>query len=33
MVQVGIIIGILFLLLICYFISTWILFKRSISEN
>lgn len=33
MVQVGIIICILFLLLICYFISTWILFKRSISEN
>lgn len=33
MAQVGIIVGILILLLLCYFISTWILFKRSISEN
>lgn len=33
MTQVGIIVGILILLLLCYFISTWILFKRSISEN
>ena len=32
MLQMGIIVGILTLLLICYFISTWILFKRSISE-
>lgn len=32
MTQVGIIVGILILLLLCYFISTWILFKRSIAE-
>ncbi len=30
LLQIGMIIGILVLLLICYFISTWILFKRSI---
>ena len=30
MLQLGITIGILVLLLICYFISTWILFRRSI---
>lgn len=30
MLQMGMIVGILVLLLICYFISTWILFKRSI---
>lgn len=30
LLQMGIIVGILVLLLICYFISTWILFKRSI---
>lgn len=30
MLQIGMIVGILVLLLICYFISTWILFKRSI---
>lgn len=30
--QMGIIVGILVLLLICYFISTWILFKRSVSQ-
>lgn len=33
MAQVAIIVGILTILLLCYFISTWILFKRSISEN
>lgn len=33
MTQVGMIIGILFLLLICYFLSTWILFKHSITEE
>lgn len=32
MLQIGMIVGILVLLLICYFISTWILFKRSISK-
>lgn len=32
MLQMGMIVGILVLLLICYFISTWILFKRSISR-
>ena len=32
MLQMGIIVGILVLLLICYFISTWILFKRSVSQ-
>ena len=32
LLQMGIIAGILVLLLICYFISTWILFKRSISK-
>ena len=32
MLQMEIIVGILVLLLICYFISTWILFKRSISK-
>ena len=31
MLHIGATIGILVLLLICYFISTWILFKRSIS--
>ena len=31
MLRIGVTIGILVLLLICYFISTWILFKRSIS--
>lgn len=30
MLQIGMTAGILALLLICYFISTWILFKRSI---
>ena len=30
LLQMGMIVGILVLLLICYFISTWILFKRSI---
>ena len=30
LLQMGMIAGILVLLLICYFISTWILFKRSI---
>ncbi|HIZ66324.1 MAG TPA: ABC transporter permease, partial [Candidatus Blautia pullicola] len=30
MLQIGITVGILTLLLVCYFISTWILFKRSI---
>ena len=30
MLQIGTTIGILVLLLICYFISTWILFKRSV---
>ena len=30
MLQIGITVGILILLLVCYFISTWILFKRSI---
>lgn len=30
LLQMGMIVGILALLLICYFISTWILFKRSI---
>lgn len=30
MLQIGITTGILVLLLICYFISTWILFRRSI---
>lgn len=30
--QVSVTIGILALLLVCYFISTWILFKKSISE-
>ncbi len=33
MVQIGITVGILGLLLICYFISTWILFQRSIICN
>ncbi|MEI3190966.1 MAG: hypothetical protein V8S36_01595 [Lachnospiraceae bacterium] len=34
MVQVGLSLVLVFLLLICYFISTWILFKRfSYSEN
>ena len=32
LLQMGMIAGILVLLLICYFISTWILFKRSISK-
>ena len=32
LLQMGMIVGILALLLICYFISTWILFKRSISK-
>ena len=32
LLQMGMIVGILVLLLICYFISTWILFKRSISK-
>ena len=32
MLQIGMIVGILVLLLICYFISTWILFKRLISK-
>lgn len=30
MLQIGIIVGILAILLICYFISTWILFRKSI---
>lgn len=30
MLQIGIIIGVLALLLICYFLSTWILFRRSV---
>lgn len=30
LLQIGMIVGILVVLLICYFISTWILFKRSI---
>ena len=30
MVQIGVTVGILTLLLLCYFISTWILFRRSI---
>lgn len=30
MLQIGITIGVLVLLLICYFISTWVLFRRSI---
>ena len=30
MLQIGVTAGILALLLVCYFISTWILFKRSI---
>lgn len=33
MAHVGVITGILVLLLLCYFISTWILFKRSLVEN
>lgn len=32
MLQIGMTVGILVLLLICYFISTWILFKRSIKS-
>lgn len=32
MLQMGMTVGILVLLLICYFISTWILFKRSIKS-
>lgn len=32
MVQIGMTVGILLLLLICYFIATWILFKSSISK-
>ena len=30
MLQIGITTGILVLLLLCYFISTWILFRRSV---
>ena len=29
-IQIGITIGILAILLICYFLSTWILFRRSV---
>lgn len=32
MIQIGMTVGILLLLLICYFIATWILFKSSISK-
>lgn len=32
MLQIGITMGILIILLICYFISTWILFRRSINK-
>ena len=32
MVQIGMTVGVLLLLLICYFIATWILFKSSISK-
>lgn len=31
--QVGIIVGIFALLLSCYFLSTWLLFQRSIRSN
>ena len=30
MLQIGITVGVLALLLICYFISTWLLFKRTV---
>ncbi len=33
MLQIGATIGILVTLLICYFISTWILFRKSISQG
>lgn len=33
MLQIGAIVGILVTLLICYFTSTWILFRKSISER
>jgi len=33
MLQIGMVVGILILLLICYFISTWILFKHSIRSE
>ena len=31
--QIGIIVGIFALLLSCYFLSTWLLFQRSIRNN
>ena len=30
MVQIGMTVGVLVLLLVCYFISTWVLFRHSI---
>lgn len=33
MLQMGITVGILVLLLLCYFLSTWLLFKRSVDQS
>ena len=33
MIQIGIMVGILVVLLICYFLSTWILFRHSIGDD